>query len=126
MDRESEESVRYEEANGWQASASLTPMSNTKLGGRQSGLNRTGDVTHEPSSLKAASKPSMPFWSSGPAILRIGHRLWDKNARTDIYWYRNTPDMPREVGEGRRAHQQRGLHNKNLSRCLFDHCEKHS
>jgi hypothetical protein len=31
LDRESEESVRYEEANGWQAAASLRPTSKTKL-----------------------------------------------------------------------------------------------
>jgi hypothetical protein len=43
-----------------------------------------------------------------------------ENVTTDIYWYRNIPDMPREGREKQRARLQWDSHNTNLSRCLLD------
>lgn len=81
--------------------------------------------THDPSFLNAGSKPSTPFSSFGPTILRINH-LWNTvNVTTDICYYHNIPDMPREGQEGRRVYPQQGSHNKNLSRCLLDSCKNH-
>jgi hypothetical protein len=76
-------------------------------------------ATHDPRALNADSKPSIPFSSLGPTLFKIGRHLWHKNADTDIYYFRNIPDTLPEGWDELRVRQQRGLHNKSLSRYLL-------
>lgn len=81
-------------------------------------------VTHDPRALNADSKPSIPFSSLGPAVLEIGRHLWHKKSDTDIYYFRNIPDIPPGGWDEPRVHQQRDLHNKILSKYLLNLGEK--
>jgi hypothetical protein len=62
----------------------------------------------------------------GPCSTRNWTSFVAQKSDTDIYCFRNIPDMPPGGWHEPRVRQQRGLHNKSLSKYLLNLCVRNN